>query len=372
MLWRCDLVPQYKAYKDEIHEAITGVLQSGRYTLADQVHQFEAEFAAYVGVKHGVGLNSGTDALVMALWCLGVTRGDEVITTPFTAIPTLSAIRHVGAEPVFVDIDPETYLLDVNLVAAAITERTRAIVPVHLFGNAVDVEALATVAGPAIPILEDAAQAHGASVRGARAGSLGTVSAFSFYPTKNLGGYGDGGMLLTDDDELADTVRRRRMYGMINKDEIIEDGVNSRLDELQAAILRVKLRHLDDMNRRRAEVDAQYRRELPSQISLQHVRTDIESVYHVYCGLCASDRDGLVAYLDDKGIQTNVYYPMPLSRQPAYEKAFDRSYSLPATEDVCRRIIALPLYPEITAETVSTVCAEIAQFYGEDAHAAGK
>jgi dTDP-4-amino-4,6-dideoxygalactose transaminase len=365
MLWRCDLVPQYEAYREELQDAMANVLSSGRYTLADHVRQFEVEFSDYVGVRHGVGLNRGTDALVMALWCLGVTRGDQVITTPFTAIPTVSAIRHVGAEPVFVDIDPETYLLDIDLVLDAITAKTRAIVPVHLFGNAVDVEALRTAIGSDIPIIEDAAQAHGASVRGNLAGSLGAVSAFSFYPTKNLGGYGDGGMLLTDDDEIADKARRRRMYGMKNKDEIIEDGINSRLDELQAAILRVKLRHLDDMNRRRRDVDQLYRKLLPSQIKLQVVREDVSSVYHVYCGLCEADRDELVAYLGTRDIQTNVYYPMPIYQQPAYRN-WAASYSLPVTEETCRRIIALPLYPEISEEAVRSVCYEISRFFDDN------
>ena len=199
MIWRCDLVPQYEAYKAEIDEAINKVFYSGQYTLGKNVEEFEEEFSEYIGCKYGVGVNSGTDALMLALWCFDIEKGDEVITTPFTAIPTYSAIRHVGATPVFVDIEPDTFLIDLNKIENAITEKTKAVVPVHLFGNVVDIEKLRNIVGPDIFILEDCAQAHGASIRGRRVGSMGNVSAFSFYPTKNLGGYGDGGMVMTDD-----------------------------------------------------------------------------------------------------------------------------------------------------------------------------
>src|SRR5262249_47245791 len=201
----------------EVDEAIRGVLISGRYVLGPNVEAFEEEFARYVGVRHAVGVNSGTDAIVMALWICGVGRGDEVITTPFTAIPTYSAIRHVGATPVFVDIDPRTFLMDVAQVPNALSERTRAVVPVHLFGNVMDVEKLRNIVGPGIRIIEDCAQSHGASMRGRMTGSIGDAAAFSFYPTKNLGGYGDGGLVATDDPALAAAARSRRMYGMVSK-----------------------------------------------------------------------------------------------------------------------------------------------------------
>lgn len=363
MHWRCDLVPQYLAYQDDIDRAVHRVLSSGRYTLGTEVKCFEEEFAGYIGTQHGVGLNSGTDALIMALWCLGVGPGDQVITTPFTAIPTYSAIRHIGAEPVFVDIDPNTLLMDLDKVEGALTSKTRAIVPVHIFGNAVNVIKLRSIVGNEIAIVEDAAQAHGAYVGEKRAGSMGDASAFSFYPTKNLGGYGDGGMLLTNDEAVADSAISRRMYGMTDKDHTVESGINSRLDELQAAILRVKLTHLDQMNERRRALDALYRKHLPPQVIPQQVSGNVASVYHVYSALCVGRRDELVAYLEECEIQTNVYYPLPLYKQPEYERAYPSHARLPVVEDICSRVIALPFYPEMEEELVVKTSRAIADFY---------
>ena len=364
MIRRCDLVPQYEAYKEEIQEAIERVLQSGRYVLGENVESFEAEFAGYLGAKYAVGVNSGTDALMFALWCSDLKPGDEVITTPFTAIPTYSAIRHVGAKPVFADVDPETFLLDLGQVEQAMTERTRGIVPVHLFGNVVDVERLRQIVGPHVFIVEDCAQSHGASIRGKMTGSLGDVAAFSFYPSKNLGGYGDGGMVVTNNKDLSDLVRSRRMYGLINKDEFVVDGVNSRLDEIQAAILRVKLKYLDRMNARRRELAALYARLLdPVHTRPQVVRKDVQAVYHVYCAVCCRSRDALAAVLEEKDIQTNVYYPMPLARQRGYRQAFHETVNLPVAEDVSARIIALPFYPEIREEHLHRVAECVKYFY---------
>ena len=356
VIWRCDLTLQYLEMKAEIDEAMQRVLRSGRYVLADEVRAFEQEFARYLGVAHAVGVNSGTDAIMMALWALGVQPGDEVITTPFTAIPTYSAIRHVGATAVFVDIDPRTFLMDLDRVAAAITPRTRAVVPVHLFGNLVDVARLRGIVGPHIKIMEDCAQSHGATLRGAQSGSFGDASAFSFYPTKNLGGYGDGGLVATNDPAVADSVRSRRMYGMVNKDEFVEDGVNSRLDELQAAVLRVKLRYLDAMNARRRAVAALYGELLPDVLQPQRIPDEVVPNYHVYAATCASGRDDLIAALDAQAIQTNIYYPMPLTRQKGYRGA---TPALEATHAVCRQAIALPMYPEIPEATVRTVAEAI-------------
>lgn len=365
MIWRCDLVPQYQAYKDEIQEAIEKVLLSGRYVLGENVVAFEDEFAAYIGCQYGIGVNSGTDALMLALSCFELEPGDEVITTPFTAIPTYSAIRHVGAKPVFVDIDPETFLMDLDQVEQVLTPRTKAVVPVHLFGNPVDVPRLREIVGSNIFILEDCAQSHGASVRGCKTGSLGDIAAFSFYPTKNLGAYGDGGVVLTNNKDFADRVRLRRMYGMVNKDEFVIDGINSRLDELQAAILRVKLTHLDEMNTRRANL-ADFYADLLNEKHLhpQAVREDMQSVYHVYSVVCGERRDELAAFLDKRNIQTNVYYPMPLYSQKAYQSAHASSVRLPITERISSRIIALPFYPEIPEETIRLVAGSIAEFFG--------
>jgi dTDP-4-amino-4,6-dideoxygalactose transaminase len=361
-IWRCDMVPQYEAHAAEIDEAIRGVLRSGRYVLGENVTAFEREFAEYLGAPFAIGVNSGTDALLLALGSFGVGPGDEVITTPFTAIPTYSAIRHTRATPVFADIDPETFLMDLGAVERALTPKTRAVVAVHLFGNAIDVEALRAIVGPDVFILEDCAQSHGATVRGKKAGTLGDAAAFSFYPTKNLGGYGDGGMVTTHRKEIADGVRLRRMYGMISKDEFIVDGINSRLDELQAAVLRVKLRYLDGMNAARRALAARYAALLPPQVTPPVIRPGIEHVHHVYVALC-DRRDELVASLDGQGIQTNVYYPMPLTRQEAYRRAFPVAPPVPAAEHVCSRVIALPMYPEMPASTVELVAAAMGRFY---------
>jgi len=369
MIWRCDLAAQYLAYKEEIDEAIERVLRSGRYVLSENVAAFEKEFAAYVGCRYGVGVNSGTDALMMALWSLNLHTGDEVITTPFTAIPTYSAIRHAGAKPVFVDIEPDTFLMDLDRVKGALTERTRAVVAVHLFGNVLDVERLRATVGADVRIIEDCAQSHGASIRGKMSGALGDVAAFSFYPTKNLGAYGDGGMVVTNDRACMDTVRLRRTYGMISKDEFVADGINSRLDELQAAVLRVKLRHLDAMNARRRELAALYAAAVDTRfVTPQTIRSDVTPNYHVYSALCA-DRDQLVRHLEEKGIQSNVYYPMPLSDQRGFRSTYqDARVRMMVAAQVSQRIIALPFYPELPREILENVASAINDFYQEGSH----
>lgn len=364
MIWRCDLTPQYLELQQEIDAAISAVLRSGRYVLGPNVEAFEDEFARYVGAACGVGVNSGTDALILALSALDIRPGDEVITTPFTAIPTYSAIRHVGAVPVFVDIDPDTFLMDLTKLPGALTDRTRVVVPVHLFGNLIDVDAVRRIVGPGVRVLEDCAQAHGALLRGRQAGSFGDIAAFSFYPTKNLGAYGDGGMVVTNDRALAAAVRSRRMYGMISKDEFVEDGINSRLDELQAAILRVKLPHLDAMNARRRAAADLYRELLnASLITPQRVEDGVVPNYHVYAATCASGRDALASALERQSIQTNVYYPMPLSEQQGYAGP---PAHVPAATAVSRRVIALPMYPEIPEAVVRQVASAINRAGGGD------
>lgn len=363
MIWRCDLVPQYGAYKDEIDEAIQRVLRSGRYVLGENVTAFEAEFAGYIGCEYGIGVNSGTDALILGLRCLDLRPGDEVITTVFTAIPTYAAIRHVGAKVVFVDIDPDTFLMDLKQVERALGSRTKAVVPVHLFGNAVDIEQLREIVGPNVFILEDCAQSHGAAVRGRKTGSLGDIGAFSFYPTKNLGAYGDGGMVVTNNRKFADTVRLKRMYGMINKDEFIIDGINSRLDELQAAVLRVKLKYLDEMNRCRRHLASIYKAHLsPAHIKAQAVVAGVEAVYHMYSVLCVDRRDALVSYLEQHDIQTNIYYPIPLHKQEGVKSCFEQTKSLPVAEYVSKHIVALPFYPEIREERLIYIAERVNDF----------
>lgn len=364
ILWRCDAVPQYEAHKEEIDQAIQRVLRSGRYVLAENVAAFETEFAEYLGCPYAVGVGCGTDALMLALGCLNLKPDDEVITTPFTAIPTYMAIRQAGARAVFVDIDPQTFLLDLNLLKGALTKKTRAVVPVHLFGNAVDIERLREISGPDIFIVEDSAQAHGASVRGKKCGSMGDVAIFSFYPTKNLGGYGDGGMVVTHRKDFAETLRVRRRCGMINNREFVTDGVNSRLDELQAAVLRVKLKYLDTWNERRLELAALYRDMLPlSYLEPQAVRKDIRPVYLVYSVLCRNRRDELAAHLKERNVETSIFYPMPLTQQRGYRAAYDSAPDLPVCEDIAKRIISLPFYPEIPVNVLAYVAQCVTDFY---------
>lgn len=360
MIWRCDLVPQYEAYRDEIRGAIDRVLGTGRYILASEVAGFEKEFAGYIGVGHGVGVGNATDGLTLALLALGVGPGDEVITTPFTAIPTVSAIIDAGAAPVFVDICEDTFLMDLEKVEAAITPRTRAIMPVHIFGNVVDVPRLREIAGPDLPIVEDASQSHGSTLDGRQSGSMGDAGVFSFYPTKNLGAYGDGGMVVTGDAGLAARLKLLRMYGMSDKDHIISHGVNSRLDELQAAILRVKLKHLNAMNRRRLEIAERYRRELRADLFVhQRIPENVVSNYHVFVSRFRGNREAFMQSMDALEIQTNIYYVLPLHLQEANRSLGYKNGDLPVAEALCQVVIALPLYPELPDDTLSHIIQSI-------------
>lgn len=355
MIWRCDLAPQYDLYKDKIKECIDRIGASGRYILADEVREFEKKFAQYLGVKHVVGVANGTDALVLILKALNIGAGDEVITTAYTAIPTVSAIIEAGATPVFVDICEDTFLMDVSKIKEAITEKTKAIMPVHIFGNVLDIEELKKAVGD-IPVIEDAFQAHGSSIGGKKAGSMGIAGAFSFYPTKNLGGYGDGGAIATNSDEIAETLMRLRMYGMTDKDHIIYNGINSRLDELQAAILSVKLDDLDAMNQSRNHIAERYRMELTSGlIAHQKIEKNVYSNYHVYTVRFRGDRDGLVEALIKEDIQTNVYYPIPLHLQEANKYLGYQQGDLPVTEQLCNEALAIAMYPELEMETLDYI-----------------
>jgi dTDP-4-amino-4,6-dideoxygalactose transaminase len=353
---RCDLRAHYLAHKEEILDAIHVTLESGRYTLADQVQAFEQEYAEYLGIRHAVGVASGTDGLILALKALGVGTGDEVVTTPYTAIPTVSAIVAAGATPVFADIDPETYLVDVEQMAAAITSRTRAVMPVHIFGSVVDIPHLRRRLPPRVRIVEDAAQAHGSTLRGRKAGTFADVGVFSFYPTKNLGGYGDGGAIVTEDAELAGRVRLLRTYGMTDKDHIVDHGVNSRLDELQAAILRVKLRHLDRMNASRRRLAQRYYDEVRGGLLRYQVVPDgVVTNHHILAARVPGRRDALIAWLSRHGIQSNVYYLVPLHLQQANRHLGYVPGSLPNVEAVCAEAIALPMYAELPDTTLSRV-----------------
>lgn len=364
MIRRVDLVPQYELYEDEIQSAIQSVLKSGRYTLGQNVESFENEFSKYIGSNYGIGVNSGTDALILSLTAIGIRPGDEVITTPFTAIPTYSAIRQVNAIPIFADVEPDTFLIDINKIAELITKKTKAIIPVHLFGNIVDIKKLRDLIGPDITIIEDCAQAHGGEIRKLKAGSMGDLSAFSFYPTKNLGGYGDGGMILTDNDQYYQFIKKKRQYGMINKDEFEFDGLNSRLDEIQAAILRIKLKDLDLMNEKRMKIAKMYDELLNSNfVKSQKINSEVLSSYHVFSIVCKTNRDELALSLKRKGIQTNIYYTMPLYNQKGYKNSFTKTNTYKNAEYLSKSILALPIYPEMNKGIINRVSEYINRYY---------
>jgi dTDP-4-amino-4,6-dideoxygalactose transaminase len=345
---------QYDAAKTEIDAAIARVLERGRYILGDEVRAFQDEFAAYCGVKHGVGVASGTDAIVVALRVLGVGPGDEVVTVSHTAVATVAAIEMCGAMPVFVDIDPRTYTLDPARLADRLTARTKAIIAVHLYGHPAPLAEIQKVAG-GIPIIEDCAQAHGAMIGDARVGSIGAFGCFSFYPTKNLGGLGDGGMVVMNDVDLAQRAKEIREYGWRWRYVSATTGINSRLDELQAAVLRVKLRTLDrDTDRRRA-IAARYTEAFAgTPFVLPTAAANVRHVYHLYV-VRTPNRDALTKRAREAGVGTLVHYPMPVHLQPAYVGRCGGADTLPESERAAREVLSLPMYPELTDAEVETV-----------------
>lgn len=365
---RVNLSAQFEAYRAPILEAVGKVLASGSYTLGEEVAAFEEEFSAYLGGVECVAVADGTRAISMVLSAFGVGRGDEVLTTPFTAVPTIGAIMETGAIPVFVDIDPDTWLMDLRAVAGKLTSRTRAVLPVHMFGNVVDIPALRDIVGPDIRVVEDAAQAHGSELRGRKAGTWAEAGTFSFYPSKNLGACGDGGAIVTPDKALAERLRVLRNHGMSDKDTCVVAGVNSRLDEIQAAILRVKLSHLDRMNAARKRLVDAYCSGLPAdRFTFQRIEAGVETNHHIVQVRYRGDRDGLLRHLGGLGIQCNVYYAFPHHLQPALKGLGYREGDLPVVEGLCRDAIALPLYPELGEEVVSEVIQACRDFCAKDA-----
>ena len=358
-----DLRRQYADVAAPADQAALRVLSGCRYILGPEVEAFEAEFASYLGVKHGVGVASGTDALVLALKALGVGPGDEVITTDFTFIATAEAISECGATPVFADIDPRTFNLDPRSASERISGRTRAILVVHLFGQPADMDRLSALARQnGLLLVEDCAQSHGATWRGRKAGSFGDASAFSFFPTKPLGGAGDGGMVCTNNDEIAGKVRILRAHGSRKKyiSEVL--GTNSRLDELQAAVLRVKLRRLEDWNRSRREVAREYDRRLKG-IRVPPVAEQAAHVYHQYT-IRSGDRDALRHWLEKEGVGCNVYFPLPLHLQPCYAHLGYTEGEFPASELASREVLSLPIFVGMTPGEISRVCEAVNRFSG--------
>ena len=346
-----DLNSQYSGIKSEISEAIQRVLDSGWFVLGKEGEAFEKEFAEYNGSKYAIGVNSGTDALHLSLKALDVGSEDEVITVPNTAIPTISAISLTHANPVFVDIHPESYNMDPNKLEGAITDKTKAIIPVHLFGQSVDLEKILEIADKHnIPVIEDCAQAHGAEYKGKKVGNFGKLGCFSFYPSKNLGAFGDGGLITTNDPDLQKKLISLRNYGQKDRYLHAEEGTNSRLDEMQAAILRVKLKHLDDWNNKRRELAQLYNEELEGVITPKEME-DNKHVHHLYV-IRSQDRDELMSHLKHNGVGTQIHYPIPAHQQEAYNHL---GGSFPISEQYAKEILSLPLYPELTRENVLTI-----------------
>ena len=357
------LKPLHDLLAEEIGAAMRRVAESGWYILGEEVRAFEAEFAAYHGVGHAVGVASGTDAIELALRAGGIGPGHEVITVAHTAMATVTAIECAGATPVLADIDPDAFTLDPDAARAAITARSRAIVAVHLYGRAADLEGLQALAAEHdLLLIEDCAQAHGAEYGGGKLGSIGAMGAFSFYPTKNMGAYGDGGVVITDDAQLAEALRKLRNYGQVSRYRHQARGRNSRLDEMQAAILRVKLRHLDRHNQRRRGIAALYDQHL------RGVRTPagapgLGHVYHLYV-IRDSRRDQLMAALQERGIGTLIHYPVPIHLQASHRDLGMPAGSLPHTELAAREILSLPMYIGLSDEDALQVCAAVRELRG--------
>jgi dTDP-4-amino-4,6-dideoxygalactose transaminase len=344
-----DLKAQYQAIRSEVEAAVLGSLESAQYVLGPEVAAFEREWADYCGGRYAVAVNSGTSALHLALLAAGVEPGDEVIAVPHTFVATVAAIGYVGARAVYVDIDPRTFTMDVGQIERAITPRTRAIMPVHLYGQSADMDPILEIARRhGLRLIEDAAQAHGAEYKGRRVGSIGDLGCFSFYPGKNLGAYGEGGAVVTDDPGLDRTLRMLRDWGSERKYHHVLRGFNYRMEGVQGAILRVKLRHLGAWTEARRAHAARYDRLLAaSRFPTPAEAPYAKHVYHIYAIRCA-DREGLQAGLHDRGVQTGIHYPIPVHLQEAYADPQYGPGSFPHTEAAAREVLSLPMFPELS------------------------
>lgn len=355
-----DLVAHTRKAGPALRVAIDRVLESGQYILGEEVERFEREWASYVGAAFAVGVASGTDALALALKAAGVLPGDEVITVSHSAVATVAAIEQIGAVPVFVDIEPVSRCLDPSQLPGLISPRTRAIVPVHMYGQPAAMEPIMTIARNAgLAVVEDCAQAHGAAFRGARVGTFGDAGAFSFYPTKNLGALGDGGAVVTSSPGIAESVRALRQYGWRTRYVSAVPGMNSRLDELQAAILRARLPHLEADNERRRTIAARYRATLDGTglVAPAEIPGTLHAM-HLFVVEC-ENRESLRSFLRDRDIGTAIHYPLPIHQQPAYRGRVRGGERLPATERLYRRILTLPMGPQLCDEHVARICAAL-------------
>jgi dTDP-4-amino-4,6-dideoxygalactose transaminase len=358
-----DLKKQYESIKGEIDGAIAEVVESCQFILGPKVEAFEADFAAYCQSRYALGVNSGTSALHMALLAAGVEAGDEVITVSYTFAATAATIRYTGARPIFVDIDPLNCTIDPAKIEAAITPKTKAIMPVHLYGSCADMDPILDIAGRHnLIVIEDAAQAHGAEYKGRRAGSMGQLACFSFYPGKNLGAYGEGGAVVTSDEQYVEPLRQLRDQGQSEKYYHAMIGYNYRMDAIQGAVLGVKLKYLDQWNAARREHAAVYSRELAgSGLRLIEELPDTMPVHHIF-PLFTPERDALREHLRKAGISTGLHYPIPVHLQPAYRHLGYQEGDLPETERACKEVLSLPIYPELTREAVSSITDSVQQF----------
>ena len=358
-----DLKAQYQTIKDEIDEAIRGVVESSQFVLGEQVEAFEADFAKFCGTKHALGVNSGTSALHLALLSAGVKAGDEVITVSDTFVATVAAIRYTGAKPVFVEIDPRSCTMDPQRIAAAITPRTKVIMPVHLYGGCADMDPIRDIARQHnLIVIEDAAQAHGAEYHAARAGSLGDIGCFSFYPGKNLGAYGEAGAVVTDNDQYAAAIRRLRDHGQSRKYYHDEVGYNYRMEGIQGAVLHVKLRHLDDWTAARRSHAARYSDALAgSGVRLLEPLAQGRSAWHIF-PVFTPRRNELLEHLKTREIGSGIHYPIPVHLQRGYADLGYQAGDFPLTEQACNEVLSLPMYAELPYEYLMEVAAAIHEF----------
>jgi dTDP-4-amino-4,6-dideoxygalactose transaminase len=365
MILCCNPLAQYLSQKDLIDEAIRRVLDSGRYVLGPEVQAFEEEFARYLGVAFGIGVGSGTEAIHLALAACNLKAGDEVVTVSHTAVATVAAIELAGGTPVFVDIDPVSYTLDASQLEKAISSKTRVIMPVHLYGQPADLDTIMAIAKRyRLRVIEDCAQAHGAWYRGRRVGFWGDMACFSFYPTKNLGALGDGGIVVTNEADLARRARLLREYGWAERNMSSLPGWNTRLDEMQAALLRAKLRNLDEQNAKRRRLAQFYHRELQAtDLVLPGEVEGTTHVYHLYV-VRSRKRDKLLDFLRNRGIGTLIHYPVPVHRQPAYQGRFPVIGGLDETDHAAGEVLSLPMYPELTEREAQQVVTVVHEFDG--------
>lgn len=355
-----DLKAQYASIKDEVNAAIQGILDTCQFTLGSEVAAFEKEFAAYSQSTHGMGVNTGTSALHLALLAADIGPGDEVITVPFTFVATVAAIHYTGAKPVFVDIDPKTFTMDPKALAAAITPRTRAIIPVHLYGQMADMDPILGIARKhGLVVIEDACQAHGAEYKGRRAGSMGDMGCFSFYPGKNLGAYGEGGMVVTGNDDYARKIRMLRDWGAEKKYQHVLKGYNFRLEGIQGAVLRVKLKYLEKWTEARRTAAIHYNRLLAgSGVPTPFAEAHNRHVYHIYA-IRTAHRQAWQDALNAQGIQNGIHYPIPVHMLPAYADLGYKAGQFPHSERAAAEELSLPMFPEITEAQCETVAAAV-------------